>query len=324
MAAAAPGERAAGEAKACDPELVDATRVIRDNIKKYLERADELQQKGDDKAAYKLLSDSLKEEVHGLKKIPDHPFNEIFEYATVLSATHAKEGKYKEAASHIQQTFENVLNCHDCDAGGSDMTQDEMGKAPPELDRVKWYLDERPKHKFTILIWYRGSWWPYCRAYVTDFSKFVGPIREAGGQIFAICAEPNEIVQQTKVDWGVDYDFISDPFNTLAKEYDVVVSHRRGYPHGMGQPGVMCETAEGKRLYKWKIIPSIMNSGGASDRPVIAEVWGIIKDKVDGKEVDPSREENIGLTSKKDWRTMHQGIINLFLHLFSLPFSKKS
>mmetsp|Transcript_20067 Transcript_20067/g.27654 ORF Transcript_20067/g.27654 Transcript_20067/m.27654 type:complete len:92 (-) Transcript_20067:183-458(-) len=91
----------------------------------------------------------------------------------------------------------------------------------------------------------------------------------------------------------------------------------------MGQPGIMCETAEEKRLYKWKIIPSIQNTGGASDRPVISEVWSIISDKLAGKEVDPSREENIALTSKKDWRTFHLGVINLFKHLISLPFGKK-
>lgn len=144
-----------------------------------------------------------------------------------------------------------------------------------------------------------------------------------GGQIYGICAQPEETTNQTKIDWKIDFDLMSDPYNSLAKKYDVVISHRRGYPNGMGQPGVMCQTTEGKQLYKWKIIPSIQNTGGASDRPVISEIWSIVQDKLNGKEVDPSREENISLTSKKDWRTFHLGVINLFKHLVSLPFSKK-
>lgn len=158
---------------------------------------------------------------------------------------------------------------------------------------------------------------------MSDFSKLVGQIREAGGQIYGICAEPQEICTKTKTDWNVDIDLMSDPYNTLAREYDVIISHRRGYPNGMGQPGVMCQTTEKVTLYKWRIVPSIMNTGGASDRPVISAIWGIVQDKLAGKEVDPSREENIPLTSKKDWRTMHLGVINLFKHLISLPFGKK-
>lgn len=159
---------------------------------------------------------------------------------------------------------------------------------------------------------------------MSDFNKLVGQIREAGGQVYGICAQEEDVCNKTKTDWNIDFDLISDPFNTLAREFDVIISVRRGYPNGMGQPGVICQTTEKATLYKWRIIPSIQNTGGASDRPVISEIWSIVQDKLAGKEVDPSREENISLTSKKDWRTMHLGVINLLKHLFTLPFSKKS
>lgn len=138
----------------------------------------------------------------------------------------------------------------------------------------------------------------------------------------------------------MNFQVISDPYNTLAREYDVVISPRHGYAHGMGQPAILCISSERKILYRWKIIPSIQNTGGASgalnclaqlaacsglnecsanlfsDRPVLEDVWSIITDRLDGKEVDQKREKNIRLTSKKDWRILHKGVINLMQTFF--------
>lgn len=139
---------------------------------------------------------------------------------------------------------------------------------------------------------------------------------ERGGKIVAICAQPEEKVQQTKESWSLNFQVISDPYNTLAREYDVVISPRHGYAHGMGQPAILCISSERKILYRWKIIPSIQNTGGASDRPVLEDVWSIITDRLDGKEVDQKREKNIRLTSKKDWRILHKGVINLMQTFF--------
>lgn len=146
------------KSKACDPELIGITKVIQGNIKKTLEKADEARGRGDHKEAYNILDAQLKEEMHGLKKVEDHPFAETFEYALVTSAALEKEKKYKEAGEHIQQTFENILNCTDCEAGGAVMTGDEMGDCPKELDRRDWYQQELKNYKFVFLIWYRGSW----------------------------------------------------------------------------------------------------------------------------------------------------------------------
>jgi hypothetical protein len=137
---------------------VGVTNVIQDNIKRVIEKAEGARSAGDQKEAYKLLDDSLREEIHGLKKFPEHPFTEIFEYALVTSAAKAKDKKYKEASEHIQQTFENVLNCTDCNASGGVMTEGEMAACPEGMDRVGWYADELKNYKFVFLIWYRGSW----------------------------------------------------------------------------------------------------------------------------------------------------------------------
>jgi len=161
------------------------------------------------------------------------------------------------------------------------------------------------------------------------------------GKIFAVCAQSPNICSKTQESWNLGFDIISDPHNSLAKEFSVVISPRYGYPHGMCQPAVLVAMLEEEEaseeeeeqieegdededyttLYFWKIIPSIMNSGGASDRPLLSSVWSIVLDKLNGVEVDPSREENIELTSKFDWRSFFASILNF---IQSIPsFFKK-
>ena len=49
------------------------------------------------------------------------------------------------------------------------------------------------------------------------------------------------------------------------------------YPNGMVQPGVVIEDAEGKILYRWAIVPSEMNFGGATDRPLVSDILGALE-----------------------------------------------
>jgi len=44
------------------------------------------------------------------------------------------------------------------------------------------------------------------------------------------------------------------------------------YEHGMMQPGVVVEDANGKILYFWAIVPSKINFVGATDRPLVADI----------------------------------------------------
>ena len=44
----------------------------------------------------------------------------------------------------------------------------------------------------------------------------------------------------------------------------------------MAQPGVVIEDESGHVLYHWAIVPSEMNMGGASDRPLVADIIGAL------------------------------------------------
>ena len=52
----------------------------------------------------------------------------------------------------------------------------------------------------------------------------------------------------------------------------------------MVQPGVVIEDSEGKILYKWAIVPSEMNFGGATDRPLVADIVSSLEQILKGKE----------------------------------------
>lgn len=61
----------------------------------------------------------------------------------------------------------------------------------------------------------------------------------------------------------------------------------RQYPNGVVQPGVLCVGPERKVLFAWAIDPSVMNLGGASDRPVPRNIWTVVQAKL----ADPNSED---------------------------------
>jgi hypothetical protein len=61
------------------------------------------------------------------------------------------------------------------------------------------------------------------------------------------------------------------------KAQTALADHPTEYPNGMAQPAVVAVDASGKVVYSWAIVPSEMNLGGATDRPLPAEVWAGIQ-----------------------------------------------
>ncbi|KAH7010809.1 uncharacterized protein B0I36DRAFT_356422 [Microdochium trichocladiopsis] len=67
---------------------------------------------------------------------------------------------------------------------------------------------------------------------------------------------------------------------------DVAISDMRlrKYDHGMAQPAVFVIRQDGTVLYRWAIVPSLMNLGGAKDRPLLEEIWHNVDASLHGKE----------------------------------------
>ena len=68
------------------------------------------------------------------------------------------------------------------------------------------------------------------------------------------------------------------------------------YEAGYIQPALLFTTKD-DILYQWAIQPSVMNLGGASDRPVPEEVWESVKAKLNGEERIPESTNRLGLIS---------------------------
>ncbi|NET09499.1 MAG: redoxin domain-containing protein [Merismopedia sp. SIO2A8] len=144
---------------------------------------------------------------------------------------------------------------------------------------------------FTVKVFFRGDWCPWCSGYLKDFNdKALHKIQELGGTIIGITSQSGN---QSQKNLGLNFDIQIDEANTEAKKYGIFITPKDetplkdvdgAYPNGMVQPGVVIEDSEGEILYKWAIVPSEMNLGGASDRPLVADIVSSLEQVLKGQE----------------------------------------
>ncbi len=136
---------------------------------------------------------------------------------------------------------------------------------------------------FTIKVFFRGDWCPWCNGYLRDFNGHLDTIRGLGGTVVGITSQ---IGNQSKENNGLDFDIQVDAENVEAKKYDIFITPKAEtpladvdgmYEHGMVQPGVVVEDTDGNILCRWAIVPSEMNFGGATDRPLVADIVGALE-----------------------------------------------
>ena len=136
---------------------------------------------------------------------------------------------------------------------------------------------------FTIKVFFRGDWCPWCNGYLRDFNSHLGTIQALGGTVLGITSQTGN---QSKENNGLNFDIQVQPQNADAKRYGIFITPKPDtplaavdgvYESGMAQPGVVIEDAEGKILYRWAIEPSQMNFGGATDRPFVADIVGALE-----------------------------------------------
>ena len=145
---------------------------------------------------------------------------------------------------------------------------------------------------FTIKVFFRGDWCPWCSAYLTDFNNALPGITNLGGSVVAITAQADN---QSKANLDLNYDVQIDESNTEANKYGIFITPKDQspladvdgvYPSGMAQPGVIIENAVGDVLFKWAINPDKMNFGGATDRPLVADIVLSLQSILQGKSID--------------------------------------
>jgi peroxiredoxin len=145
---------------------------------------------------------------------------------------------------------------------------------------------------FTVKVFFRGDWCPWCSAYLNDFNGVKDRIADLGGKVVGITAQAGN---QSKQNLGLDYDIVVDEANTEAKKYDIFITPKDQsplkdvegvYPSGMVQPGVVVESDEGTILFRWAIDPNEMNFGGATDRPLVSDILSSLENILNGDAID--------------------------------------
>lgn len=160
-----------------------------------------------------------------------------------------------------------------------------------------------------------------------DLDKLHEDIVAQGGQVIAISSEPYEKAREGMKKWKLRFAHqIGDPTQKLAKYLrekkllDLVITGHEGdegydttyfkvhpkmgkYKHGCAQPALLLVADKPTdKLYSWHIDPKTQNLGGASDRPVIGQVWDFAKKKLADRSVE---EPEMSLISKLSARMLY-------------------
>ena len=156
--------------------------------------------------------------------------------------------------------------------------------APP-LDPGTDWLAAAPASR-PRLVFFRGAWCPFCQAYLRELNgEFLQKVRAAGGELIGVTSQSAGAVASFAGDQGLAYRIVSEPANQLAKAHRVAITPKAETPlaevpgeyvEGMAQPAVVAFDGAGRELFHWAIDPSTMNLGGASDRPLPADIWPVL------------------------------------------------
>ncbi|KAI9032039.1 hypothetical protein DFJ74DRAFT_652921 [Hyaloraphidium curvatum] len=128
-------------------------------------------------------------------------------------------------------------------------------------------------------------------------------IEAVGGHIFAaVSSEPLARVERARGEFAVGFPLESDPAHALAAHLrakgviDLVISPppavlsekiRAEYEHGMVQPGIAFVARDGTVILAEAIVPASENRGGASHRPLPADLWKAAKEAIEAYRADP-------------------------------------
>jgi len=178
--------------------------------------------------------------------------------------------------------------------------KDEKLKLARKKMMAKWVQTITPLSKFTVLFFYRGTWCGNCPLYLRQVNDCMKDIRSMGGEVYAICSQEQQFVDQMKETAELDFDLISDTKCELGKKYNLKISKKGGYAFkvmqriirsalktsdfydsshddGITQPAVVVLDNQSNIIYKW-VTPASLKSGyGMFDRIEPVEVMDVLK-----------------------------------------------
>lgn len=73
-----------------------------------------------------------------------------------------------------------------------------------------------------VVVFYRGSWCPFCNIYLRNLQKNMTQIKAAGGNVVAISVETPDNSMSVSKKNELDFTVLSDPNLTIAKQFGIV------------------------------------------------------------------------------------------------------
>ena len=71
------------------------------------------------------------------------------------------------------------------------------------LDDRVWRLAEQKPQNYTMVVFYRGSHCPLCKAQLVELDQKLGKFADLGIEVIAISGDSLELAQQSKHDWDL-------------------------------------------------------------------------------------------------------------------------
>lgn len=148
----------------------------------------------------------------------------------------------------------------------------------------EWFDETVRRNQGVCIVFYRGNWCQFCKAYLKVFDSLREDMEEHGFKMYGVCAEYPDMAAKTKKTWGLSFELLGNPSNSLVKKLkddkiiELTTTPRRGYENGFVQPGLLfIRNTDGtpKVIFSW--VSELDKGNGAWGRPQPAESWDAVK-----------------------------------------------
>lgn len=121
----------------------------------------------------------------------------------------------------------------------------------PDISRGNFNSKEMNEKSALVLVFYRGSWCPYCNLQLRDLQARLKDIKAAGGELVAISPEtPDRTAKKVKED-GIEYYVLSDVNGVVSRKFGLSFTLPEDLRKVYLQFGINLEEANGND--KWEL-----------------------------------------------------------------------
>lgn len=129
----------------------------------------------------------------------------------------------------------------------------------------------------TIITTFRGNWCPFCRKYLSDFSKAYAKASNDNVQLIGVSIDDPDKSAALKAKLGLGFELYTDENRLFHSTYKVATADHWVAPVVKQhlQPAVFI-FQDGNKVFEWIQTPQLKNLGGAASRIPVQDVFEIV------------------------------------------------